>query len=205
MATRRNSSVGVAARTAHAPDVNEIVQELSQLIDAARSYVATTVNEALTSLYWTIGHRVRTEILDERRAAYGAKIVSAVGRQLAEFDGRGFDEKSLRPMIRFAETFPDSKVVAALRRRLTLTRHLRWLDRYEQQPDEEAPQVIILCAGKKRETVEILDLGAGGSHVAEYLTELPPREVLEARLHQAVATARGRLQALQAASDEETP
>jgi predicted nuclease of restriction endonuclease-like (RecB) superfamily len=71
--------------------------------------------------------------------------------------------------------------------------YLRWLDRHERQPDEQAPVGIILCAGKKRETVEYLDLGKSGIHVAEYLTELPPREVLRERLHQALAVARARL------------
>jgi predicted nuclease of restriction endonuclease-like (RecB) superfamily len=71
--------------------------------------------------------------------------------------------------------------------------YLRWLDRHERQPDEEPPLAIILCAGKKQETVEYLDLGRSGIHVAEYLTELPPREVLRARFHQALALARARL------------
>jgi predicted nuclease of restriction endonuclease-like (RecB) superfamily len=70
---------------------------------------------------------------------------------------------------------------------------LRWLDRHERQPSEEAPLGIILCAGRKRETVEYLDLDARGIHVAEYLTELPPREVLQERLHRALAAARDRL------------
>ncbi len=72
--------------------------------------------------------------------------------------------------------------------------YLRWLDRYERQPGEEAPLAIILCAGKKEETVEILDLGKSGIHVAEYLTELPPREVLRERFHRALASARTRLE-----------
>ena len=46
--------------------------------------------------------------------------------------------------------------------------YLRWLDRDDRQPSEEAPLGIILCAGKKRETVEYLDLDARGIHVAEY-------------------------------------
>ena len=71
--------------------------------------------------------------------------------------------------------------------------YLRWLDRHERQDGEEAPLALILCAGTKRETVEYLDLGRSGIHVAEYLTELPPRELLEQRLHQAVARARARL------------
>jgi hypothetical protein len=71
--------------------------------------------------------------------------------------------------------------------------YLRWLDRHERQPSEQAPLGIVLCAGKKRETVEYLDLDQRGIHVAEYLTELPPREVLEDRLHRAIEAARNGL------------
>lgn len=72
--------------------------------------------------------------------------------------------------------------------------YLRWLDRWERQPNEASPMAIILCAGKKRETVEIMDLGKSGIHVAEYLTELPPREVLEERFQLALSAARSKLQ-----------
>ncbi len=72
--------------------------------------------------------------------------------------------------------------------------YLRWLDRHERQPGEESPLAIILCAGKKQETVEYLDLGRSGIHVSEYLRELPPREVMRERFHQALITARARLE-----------
>lgn len=78
--------------------------------------------------------------------------------------------------------------------------YLRWLDRHERQPGEQAPLGIILCAGNKRETVEYLGLDEHGIHVAEYLTELPPREMLRERLHRATALARERL-ALRAGLD----
>jgi hypothetical protein len=71
--------------------------------------------------------------------------------------------------------------------------YLRWLDRHERQPSEAAPLGIILGAGKKRETVEYPRLDDRGIHVAEYITELPPRELLEQRLHRAISAARGRL------------
>jgi predicted nuclease of restriction endonuclease-like (RecB) superfamily len=296
---------------------------------------------------------VHTKILEGRRAEYGGQIVAVLGRQLAARHGRGFDEKSLRHMVRFAEAFSDAEIVSALRRHLSWTHfkqliyiddplkrdfyaemcriegwstrmlarkiegmlyertalskkpdrlirqelaalrdkgdltpalvlqdpymldflgladtysekdlesailreierfllelgagfafverqkrivldgddyyidlllfhrrmrrlivlelkiddfkpaysgqmelYLRWLDRHDRQPSEEAPLGIILCAGKKRETVEYLDLDARGIHVAEYLTELPPREVLQDRLHRAIEAARSRL------------
>ncbi|MFD1560158.1 YhcG family protein [Paraburkholderia silviterrae] len=71
--------------------------------------------------------------------------------------------------------------------------YLRWLARHEQEPDEQPPIGIILCAGKKQEQIELLELGKSGIHVAEYLTVLPPRETLEAKLHQSIEAARLRL------------
>ena len=52
---------------------------------------------------------------------------------------------------------------------------------------------LILCAEKSAEHVELLQLEDSGIHVAEYLTELPPRALLEARLHEAVRVARERI------------
>jgi len=330
-----------------------LVRDLGQMIVAARQQVAVAANAALTTLYWQMGHRVRTEVLGGRRAEYGSQIVAAVGRQLEEQYGRGFGEKNLRRMVQFAEVFPDSMIVAALLRQLGWTHftlllplkgstkrefyaemcrierwstrqlrqkidgmlyertalskkpealvrrelaalrqkdeitpalvfqdpymldfleladtysekdlesailreierfllelgagfafverqkritldgddyyvdllffhrgmrrliaielkigdfkpahlgqmelYLRWLDEHERQPSEEAPLGIILCAGKKRETVKYLDLDARGIHVAEYLTHLPPRAVLQERLHRAIEVARHRL------------
>ncbi len=70
--------------------------------------------------------------------------------------------------------------------------YLRWLDRYEREGGEESPLGLILCAGKSEEHVELLQLEQNGIRVAEYLTELPPRELLEARLAAAVRLARER-------------
>ena len=70
--------------------------------------------------------------------------------------------------------------------------YLRWLDKYERQKEEDAPVGLILCAGKKHETVELLELEKSSIRVAEYLTELPPRKVLEEKLHKAVEHARRR-------------
>lgn len=61
--------------------------------------------------------------------------------------------------------------------------YLRWLAKHEQEPEEAPPIGIILCTGKKQEQIELLELGKSGIHVAEYLTVLPPRETLQAKLH----------------------
>jgi predicted nuclease of restriction endonuclease-like (RecB) superfamily len=70
--------------------------------------------------------------------------------------------------------------------------YLRWLDKSERQPGEEAPIGLILCAGTRRETIELLDLAKSGIRVASYWTALPPKRELERKLHEAVRLARAR-------------
>ena len=72
--------------------------------------------------------------------------------------------------------------------------YLRWLDKYERRPGEEAPLGLILCAGKKQERIELLELDRSGIHVAEYLTELPSKKVLQEKLHKAIEHARQRFE-----------
>jgi predicted nuclease of restriction endonuclease-like (RecB) superfamily len=72
--------------------------------------------------------------------------------------------------------------------------YLRWLERYEQQPGEFSPIGLILCASKSEEQIELLQLGKSGIRVAAYMTELPPRELLQKKLHEAIKLARARLE-----------
>lgn len=331
---------------------NVLVRDIRSLIEEARSTVATTVNTALTMLYWRVGKRINAEILKGDRAGYGEKIVHALGAQLQQEYGRGFTKRNLFNMIRFAQVFPEEEIVAALRTQLNWTHfriliaiddplkrdfyaemcrldrwstrtlqsridsmlfertalskkpdelirleldalrkdarltpdlvfrdpyfldflglkdhylekdledailreleyfllelgggfsfiarqkriqvdnddyyldllffhrilrrlvavelklgdfkpadkgqmelYLRWLDKYERQSGEEKPIGLILCAGKKHETVELMELEKSSIRVAEYLTELPSREVLEQELHKALIQARHR-------------
>lgn len=72
--------------------------------------------------------------------------------------------------------------------------YLRWLAKYETEADENPPLGIILCAGKNSEQIKLLELDASGIHVAEYLTVLPPPEVLHRKLHEAIEAARTRIE-----------
>jgi predicted nuclease of restriction endonuclease-like (RecB) superfamily len=333
-----------------------LLSDIRQLIEASRQELAVTVNSSLTMLYWQIGQRIHREVLQGERAGYGEQIVLLLARQLEAEYGRGFSNKSLRHMLRFAEVYPDIQIVSTLSRQLAWSHfldliylkdplqrdfyaqmcaqerwsvrrlrermdtllfertalsqqpervleqelielrqsnqltpalvlkdpyildflglndrylekdledailreleqfllelgtgftfvarqkrlqidnndfyidllfynrrlkrlvvidlklgdfkaeykgqmelYLRWLAKYEQEADEAPPLGIILCSGKKQEQIELLELDASGIHVAEYLTQLPPREVLQAKLHQAIEQAQERLQSV---------
>jgi len=103
--------------------VPQLLGDIRQLIEQSRQQLASTVNSALTLLYWHIGQRIRTEVLQGQRAGYGEHIVSALARQLEAEYGRGFSEKNLRHMLRFTEAFPDPKILSAARRHLSWTHY----------------------------------------------------------------------------------
>jgi predicted nuclease of restriction endonuclease-like (RecB) superfamily len=71
--------------------------------------------------------------------------------------------------------------------------YLRWLEKHDLQPGEESPLGLILCADKSEEHVELLRLQDSGIRVAQYLTELPSKMLLQQKLHRAIELARERL------------
>ncbi|WP_284733649.1 PDDEXK nuclease domain-containing protein, partial [Pseudomonas aeruginosa] len=322
-------------------------------IEAARKRAASAVNSELSMLYWRIGQRIHTQVLEGRRADYGEEVVSTLAAQLVKEYGGSFSVKNLRRMVQFAAAYPDERIVVSLIRQLSWTHfialiplkdplqrdyyaqmasaerwsvrtlreridsmlyertalsqkpeetiaqelatlrdvqrmtpalvmrdpyildflglrdswqegdleaaiiremeafllelgagfsfvarqkriliddedfhldllfynrklrrlvavelkigefkaaykgqmelYLRWLDKHEREPEEASPLGIILCTGKKREQIELLELDKSGIHVAEYLTTLPPRAVLGERLQQAARRAESQI------------
>lgn len=335
------------------PKASAILRDLRDLITGARERVASTVNTLLVLLYWEVGHRVHSEVLKSKRATYGEEIVSALSAQLVAEFGEGFSRRNLFRMIRFAELFPNRKIVSTLsaqlgwshfveiislddalkrdfyaemcrverwsvrtlraklqgmlfertalsrkpaklarqelvalqtedrmtpdmvfrdpyllgflgladtysekdleaailrqlekfilelgagfafvdrQKRITIDHedyyldllfyhrklrrliaielkigkftaadkgqmelYLRWLERHEQQPNEATPLGLVLCTDKSEEHVELLQLDKSGIRVASYLTDLPPRDILNKKLHDAVRFAQSRL------------
>jgi len=71
--------------------------------------------------------------------------------------------------------------------------YLRYLEKYEQVEGENTPIGLILCAGKNQEHIELMQLSKSNIRVAEYLTVLPPKKLLQEKLHKAVEIAQQKL------------
>lgn len=330
-----------------------LTSELRGLIRSAKQRAVAAVNSELSILYWQVGERIQTEILNGDRAEYGKEIVATLSQQLSEEFGSGFSRSGLTRMVKFSQCFKDKAILASLTQTLSwshfrellpmerpmqrefysemcrierwsvrtlrkkidsmlyertalskmpqelaqieldalrekdklspelvfkdpyfldflgLNHHylekdlenailremenfllelgagfsfiarqkriqldsddfyidllfhnrqlnrlvaielkhgdfkaeykgqmelyLRWLNKYDRQPHEEAPLGIILCTGKKQQQIELLELDKSGIHVAEYLTALPSKDLLETRLQQAVENAKNQL------------
>lgn len=110
----------LSAAMRFSPDRRPLYDELRALIASSRQRLAGAVNAELTRLYWSVGERLRTEVLGGAdRAKYGDQLINRVGDQLAPEFGRGFEAKNLRRMVQFAQTFPQPEIVATLSRQLS--------------------------------------------------------------------------------------
>lgn len=97
-----------------------LLGDVRALIEQARTRVAQAANSGLVMLYWSVGARIRQDLLRSRRADYGTKIVATLSPQLTREHGQGFSSANLFRMIQIAGRFPDSAIV------VTLSRQLGW-------------------------------------------------------------------------------
>ncbi|MFB6320077.1 YhcG family protein [Saccharicrinis sp. FJH54] len=326
----------------HKTEYDQILEELINLVERTKIQVVKQANSALNILFWHIGKRILDEVLLYKRAVYGKQIVDSLSRELVKRFGRNFEEKNLRRMIQFAETYPDIEKVVTLSRQLSWSHflvlipvkesvarefygnlvferalsvrelrkqiakkafertekadirliesniqkgifkdpylldflelkrgylenelesailkelelfilelgygfsfierqkrmiidgddyyldllfyhrklkrlvavelkidkfkakykgqmelYLKWLDKYEKHEGEQSPIGLILCAEASNEQIELLQMQKDGIMVAEYWTDLPPKKILEAKLHNALQEAREQLE-----------
>ena len=319
-----------------------LFNDLTQIIEEGKKQVSQQVNSTLTLVYWQVGFRINTDVIEKGRAEYAKEIVSQLATQLVSQFGKSFELRNLRRMMQFSKVFPSFQTVSQLATQLSWShfiellplkneearlyyalkageeswgrnelRHqierkaferkeiaqiqlsetsesfqtnfkdpyfldflglkegylendleaailkelelfilelgkgftfverqkrmildgddfyldllfyhrrlkrlvvielklgkfkaaykgqmelyLKWLDKNEKQEGENPPIGLILCAEKSNEQVELLEMGKDGIMVAEYWTELPPKNELEAKLHHALLKAKERM------------
>ncbi len=61
------------------------------------------------------------------------------------------------------------------------------MEQNEMQPGEESPLGLLLCTEGSEEQINLLQLDKSGIRVAQYLTELPSKEVLLRQLQKSLA------------------
>ena len=86
---RRRHPSRTPAPPAPAIAADRLLADIRALIEAAREQAARAVNSAQVLLYWSIGKRIREDVLHHKRAAYGEAIVATLSQQLTAEYGRG--------------------------------------------------------------------------------------------------------------------
>lgn len=135
-----------------APTDFALFADVSKMITESKALVAKTVNSALTMLYWKIGKRINEEVLQNKRADYGAQVILSLSNKLTASYGKGWSEKQLRHCLRSAETFSEEQILYASRRQLSWT-HLRTLMYLN---DETQREFYLLMAANENWTTKQL-------------------------------------------------
>lgn len=181
-----------------------IAQELATLRDAQRMSPSLLMRDPyildFLSLHDTVQETdLESAIIREMESfllELGTGFTFVARQKRIQLDGEDFHldllfyNRKLRRLVAIELKLGEFK--AAYKGQMEL--YLRWLERYEREPEEASPLGIILCTGKKAEQIELLELDKSGIHVAEYLMALPPREILVERLQQATARARSQIE-----------
>jgi predicted nuclease of restriction endonuclease-like (RecB) superfamily len=108
--------------TAPTPADNDaLFGDVASLIDSARQRAAVAVNSELVMLYWSVGKRVREEVLGGERAAYGQQVVKRLAERLTARYGRGWSQRGIERMVSFAEAYPGLEIASPLATQLTWT------------------------------------------------------------------------------------
>lgn len=105
---------------------HDLFNDIIILIAQAKANVSISINSELSHLYWQIEHKLKNDILLNKRAEYGKKIIEELAKKLSQEYGSGWTQTHLRHCLRIAEIYSDDKIFYALRRELSWT-HLRTL------------------------------------------------------------------------------
>ena len=128
-APRREPGDGLARRPGAGVPSSEqdLVAQVSALIESARESIASYANATLTMTYWQIGSIIDSEVLGAGRAEYGAQILVTLSQELTGRFGRGFDEPNLNRMVKFSRLFPDREILVTLSQKLSWSHFLALL------------------------------------------------------------------------------
>lgn len=96
----------------HLPTEN-LFNQISRILNEARTKVATTVNTAMVAAYWHIGKLIVDEQGGESNASYGDNLINSIAKRLTDNFGKGFSARNLRNMRQFFIAFPIWQTVSA--------------------------------------------------------------------------------------------
>ena len=94
--------------------LNKLFSDIKKIVEESKMLISTTINTTLSSTYWQIGKKIKSELLNNKRAEYGKHIIANLSAELTKEYGKGWSKQHLQHCLRFAETFPDYEIVSAI-------------------------------------------------------------------------------------------
>jgi predicted nuclease of restriction endonuclease-like (RecB) superfamily len=111
---------------------NRLFSDVCGIIDNTRTRLATTVNAEIIQLNWSVGKRIKEDILYNKRADYGKQVIKNLAVRLTGKYSKGWSIYKLQHCVRAAYTFSEEEIGYAVRIQLSWT-HLRALMSIEDE------------------------------------------------------------------------
>lgn len=135
-------------------EISSFVNDVRQIISAARAESADAINQAMLKAYWLIGKRIVEEDQGgSLRAEYGSRILRAISQELTHELGKGFNERNLAYYRKFYLDFPNGEILHTRVQNLTWS-HIRALLRVD---NPEARSWYMKEASEQMWSVRTLD------------------------------------------------
>ncbi len=166
------------------PDDERLFGEVAGLIEAARSHAAAQVNSALVVLYWSIGRRIREDVLGCERAEYGREVVKQLAERLSARYGRGYGWRNLFRMLDLVETYPNPEILSTLSTILAWSHFVVLL----QVPEQQKREFLTLMCARERWSVRTLRAKISDKLFERAVTAAGPASVMEDELAELRAT-----------------
>lgn len=100
---------------------SSLVADIRKLILEAQNRAAVTLNAEAVMLYWSIGRRIKVDLMKNRRAGYGEKVQKTVSDKLTAEFGAGWGLRKIQHCVRSADVFSEEQIVSAVRSQLGWT------------------------------------------------------------------------------------
>ena len=119
---KRNADVVLTEKQAE----GRLYHDVCGLIENTRQRLSTTINAEACIMHWQIGKRIKEDVLYNKRAEYGKRVIKSLAVRLTERYGHGWGYEKLKHCVRSAYLFSEDEIGYAVRTQLTWT-HLRSL------------------------------------------------------------------------------
>jgi hypothetical protein len=108
-------------------DETTLFERVSTIIENRKSRAYAHANQETTLMFWEIGGYINSVVLNNKRAEYGKRILTALSSKLVERYGESFSERNLYRMTAFAEIFSDVEILTALSSKLSWSHFMELL------------------------------------------------------------------------------
>ena len=108
-------------------DESTLLKHISKIIESRKNRAGAYANREVTLMYWEIGRQIGSVLLGGERAEYGKQILATLSQHLTKKYGAGFEYTKITRMIKFAELFPDMKIVSTLSTQLSWSHFIELL------------------------------------------------------------------------------